>query len=67
MEVEGTVRRLGWWPRGDKGSGVLARRRKEVFASCWVFSVILVGDTWLLPSFLLSVSKKGEWAVSQVL
>lgn len=43
--VEGAVhRRPGWWPRGDRGSGVLARRRRGVFASCWVFSVILGGE-----------------------
>lgn len=53
VEVEGTVRRPGWWPREDRGSGVLARRRREVFASCWVFSVILGwgGLGSFLPSF----------------
>ena len=64
--VEGAVpRRPGWWPRADRGSGVLARRRTGVFASCWVFRVIL-GKGSFLPSFLPSFCKKWEWVVSQV-
>lgn len=59
-------RRPGCCPRDDRGNGVLALRRRVVFASCWVLSVILSGEVSLfsgsfLPSFL---PKEGSWAVS---
>jgi hypothetical protein len=49
----------GWWPLDDRGSGVLALRRRGVFASCWVFSVILGWKgLWslLAPSFFSFLS-----------
>lgn len=56
-------RRPGWWPLADRGSGVLALRRRVVFASCWVLRVILSEEISSFPGSFLPSKRRG-WAVS---